>query len=565
VNYALTSYPLSTGLRSRLKEILLTDPVCLSLAELRRLPVVQAVARLRRLDGARLVIQLEDENSRRILPMLKAVAALSNASVVEVRDENLHAERITRWRLRLGLLALGVASVVAARDALLCSRDLARLLKARRIEASPPDTADTMYLNANLWFGVKAGGSLGHVAGVVNALKDKAFHVVYASAGGRTMIRPEIQLMELKPPRQFGLPYELNDYAFHRMVVRQLARLARPRFIYQRMSIANFTGVKLSRQWKVPLILEYNGSEVWVAKHWGLPLRYPGLAARAEEACLRHAHVVVTISEVLRDELIERGVSPDRIVCYPNCIDPAVFDPARFTVADSLLLRRKLGIAPDAVVATFIGTFGQWHGAEVLAQAIRRLVDEHRAWVTQARVHFLLVGDGVKMPVVREILAGDECAPFITLTGLVPQEEAPSYLAASDVVLAPHLANADGSRFFGSPTKLFEYMAMGKAIVASDLDQIGQVLRNSLRAGDMPDGEPTETDPRLAVLFPPGSVPALVESIIFAVNRPLWRRILARNARATALAQYTWAHHVAAILEAVGLLQSVRSRSTRNQ
>ena len=121
-------------------------------------------------------------------------------------------------------------------------------------------------------------------------------------------------------------------------------------------------------------------------------------------------------------------------------------------------------------------------------------------------------------------------------------------------MLSPHLANADGSRFFGSPTKLFEYMAMGKAIVASDLDQIGHVLRNSLHAGDLPAGDPTENDSRLAVLFPPGSVPSLVDSIIFAVNRPLWRRVLARNARAEALAKYTWAHHVSAILNALGSL-----------
>ena len=65
MNCALTAYPLSSGLRSRLREILEGDPVCLSLAELRRLPMMQAIARLRRLDGARLVIQLEDENSRR--------------------------------------------------------------------------------------------------------------------------------------------------------------------------------------------------------------------------------------------------------------------------------------------------------------------------------------------------------------------------------------------------------------------------------------------------------------------------------------------------------------------
>jgi glycosyltransferase involved in cell wall biosynthesis len=142
----------------------------------------------------------------------------------------------------------------------------------------------------------------------------------------------------------------------------------------------------------------------------------------------------------------------------------------------------------------------------------------------------------------------------VTLTGLVPQAEAPSYLAASDVLLSPHIRNADGTRFFGSPTKLFEYMAMGKAIVASDLDQIGQVLNNSVRAGDFPAQRPAAGDARLAILSPPGDVTALIDSIRFAVDRPDWRNALAKHARAEVLVRYTWSHHVDAILSAVGSL-----------
>jgi hypothetical protein len=57
-------------------------------------------------------------------------------------------------------------------------------------------------------------------------------------------------------------------------------------------------------------------------------------------------------------------------------------------------------------------------------------------------------------------------------------------------------------------------------------------------------------------LCAPGDVPALVEGIMFAVNRPMWRRTLARNARVEALARYTWAHHVGAILAALRSLET---------
>jgi glycosyltransferase involved in cell wall biosynthesis len=550
VNYVLTAYPLSSVFRKHLEEVLASECVYLSLADLRKQRARQAVRRLRSMGGARLVLALEDESSRCILPVLKAVAAASNASVVEVRYPDLHSECIGRGRLVAGLAALVAASVAARGDAFRCDRDLAQLVGAPRA-AVVEGNGKALYLNANLWFGVKAGGSIGHVAGVVNALNEGGCPIVYAAAGGRTMIRSDIESVALTPAATFGLPFELNYYRFHRRVVRQLVASRKPRFIYQRMSLGNYAGVKLSRHWKIPLIAEYNGSEVWVAQHWGRPLRYHALGSRAEEVCLRHAHIIVTISEVLRDELIGRGVSPESIVCYPNCIDPTVFDPTRFSEADSIALRAELGLPSNALLATFVGTFGQWHGAEVLARAIKCLIDQHRSWLTQTKLHFVLVGDGVKMPVVREILAGQASGEFVTLTGLVAQAEAPAYLSASDVLLSPHVANADGSRFFGSPTKLFEYMAMGKAIIASDLDQIGTVLQDSLRSGGLPSAEPTTHETALGILIPPGDVTALVDAIKFAVDRSEWRTVLGKNARTEALAKYTWMHHVDAILDVI--------------
>jgi len=554
LNYALTVYPLSKGFRGRLEQALSSTPVYLNVSELRSLSPAAAVRRLRALDGARLVLPIEDENSHCILPLLKAVAAVSNAREIEVRHPDLRRERISRRELITGLGALGWASAHARLDAAACAREARTLIAAGRLDARPGGSGDVLYLNANLWFGVKAGGSIGHIAGVVNALKESGLGVLYASAGGRTMIREDVPMRALAAPAVFGLPYELNYYRFHRLVVRQLRPLERPRFIYQRMSIANYAGVALARQWNVPLVLEYNGSEVWIAKHWGRPLRYHETAAAVERVCLRHADVVVTISDVLRDELVDKGVAPERIVSYPNCIDPAVFDPSRYSPADCLALRRRLDVAADATMATFIGTFGQWHGADVLAEAIRRLAVEQGEWLQRSKLRFVLVGDGLKMPIVREILSDPRCAPYVTLTGLVPQADAPAYLAASDILVSPHVANADGSRFFGSPTKLFEYMAMGKAIVASDLDQIGEVLRHSVRSEQLPGSELDRADSRLAVLFRPGDLDGLIGALKFATERPVSRDVLGANARREALARYTWKHHTAAILDRVASL-----------
>ena len=90
----------------------------------------------------------------------------------------------------------------------------------------------------------------------------------------------------------------------------------------------------------------------------------------------------------------------------------------------------------------------------------------------------------------------------------------------------------DNHPFFGSPTKLFEYMAMGKAIAASALDQIAEVLEHG----------------RTALLVAPGDSVELAAAIRRLAGDPPLRAELGRNARAAALARHTWRQNAARVL-----------------
>lgn len=548
----LTNYPLSRDFQERLTSIAAPEVLRLTVGELRQRPFGQMVKYMRSLKVKRLLLPVEDDNGSALLPVLKLLASVIPAQAVYLVQSDLHLQKVSRFETAVALLRLVSASIASRVATKRARREIASLLGEERITVGQATGRCVMYLNANLWFGVKAGGSVGHISGVVNALSQNEYAVDFVSCGGRLLVNEAARYTQLNPPAFFGLPWELNYYRFHFDVVEQAKKLFVEHqfdFIYQRLSIANYSGVVLSRRLGIPLVLEYNGSEAWIARNWGRPLREQVLAEQIEEANLRHAHLVVTISDVLRDELLERGVKPERIVTYPNCIDPKMFDPSRFSVQDIAKLRNRHGICGDSIVVTFVGTFGQWHGIEVLAQAIRQLIDEHLDWMEAKKVHFLLVGDGLKMPEVQKILGDHVNGPFVTLAGLVPQHEAPLYLAASDILSSPHVSNADGTKFFGSPTKLFEYMAMGKAIVASDLDQIGDVLANSLKSTSLPLDNDFEADKLpLALLCQPGSAEQHAEGIRFLVDHQTWRLQLGRNARHEALARYTWGHHVQAIL-----------------
>lgn len=551
-NCILTAYPLTRDFKSRILGMAGPDVLTLTVSELRLKPLPAMLRYLRSLRVERVLLPIEQTQDELLLPVLKMLAALIRSKGVDVVNANLVTTPVSMANVASSLANLGAASAIAYRCMRRASRDVEGLLAEPRINVEPAHEPSVLYLNPNLWFGLKAGGSVGHVSGVANGFAVAGMPTHLVSASGRLVTSDDVRYSPIEIPKHFGLPWEYNSCRVNYSLINQAANLMqreRLGLIYQRLSLGNFTGVALSRQLKRPLIIEYNGSEAWVAKSWGRPLKQQDLAEKIERVNLRHAHLVVTVSDVLRDELIETGVAKERIVSYPNCIEPEMFDPARFTPARVSALRRKYDIPDRAIVASFLGTFGQWHGAPVLAVAIRKLLDERQDWVERNNVRFMLVGDGVKMPEVRQALGRHADGPFVALTGLVPQVDAPLYLAASDILCSPHVPNADGSRFFGSPTKLFEYMAMGKAIIASDLDQIGEVLAGSIRADALPHAGAGTATNAPALLAEPGSADEICAGLEFLIASAEWRNALGENARRLALERYTWRRHVGEIID----------------
>ena len=129
----------------------------------------------------------------------------------------------------------------------------------------------------------------------------------------------------------------------------------------------------------------------------------------------------------------------------------------------------------------------------------------------------------------------------------MPQSEAAKYLACADLLVSPHVPNADGSNFFGSPTKLFEYMSMEKPIIASALGQIEEVIagRGATKLGSMPPG----AGGMCGFLFEPGNAGAFKRVLREVVEDMPAAAKMAKAARVEILNRYTWKRHVNAILE----------------
>jgi glycosyltransferase involved in cell wall biosynthesis len=529
-------------------------------AGLRRRGFVASLSKLRSHRCARVVVA-GDAGDLRLFGDLLALAAL----IVPANNRWLEATGLPPAPITVGRLpavlfriSCGVALGVWA----LWANEV-RALGAVLLRRSRPEFGTSMnrclYLKPTLMFGTPVGGSVGHVAGVVNGMSRCGIQVSLMTSSPQPLIDDDVLQIRVDPRFLAAFPHELNFHRYSRIFARAAARSIRrnrPDFLYERYALNDLTGVWLRRRFGLPLVLEFNGSEVWVQKHWGRRLRFENSALRIERANLREADLIVVVSEEVRKQAIQAGAPSDQVLVYPNCVDPAVFDPDRFGQESRREVRRRLGIPDEADVFTFVGTFGRWHGTDVLASAIRRLLDSDQPWLSRRNLHFLFVGDGELAPKTREILGRDLGRPFVTLAGYRPQNETPAILAASDVLLSPHAPNADGSPFFGSPTKLFEYMAMAKPIVASDLDQIGHVLRGWKPGEPLPQGS---RGMAAAVLVEPGNATALVDGIRRAAAlAPAERCELGVKARRIVLESYTWDKNVRAVLERLAVLELSR-------
>ena len=424
--------------------------------------------------------------------------------------------------------ALAIVAWALPRE-LSCSAVLAIrvVLGARRSYRLPRrarQTRSALYVRVEptlRWMGSQVGGAATHTSGVVNGLLDNGVEVcIFAPEQPWGTERAEF--VEVPPRRDLQLVRGLGYTDYSRSIV-QAASAHAADFIYQRYQLGSDAGLQLARRLAVPLVLEFNGPEIWVERHWRSGrLLLGGPLERLEKRNLHDASLVVVVSEPLRRHVLDQGVSDERVLVNPNGVDVDQLAPYRELTASQW--RERLGIT-EAPTVGFIGTFGLWHGVKLLPALIAAVPEAQ--WV--------LVGGGGLLSELRAEIDARGLSGRVRLTGVLERERALEMLSCSDVCVSPHVPNVDGTAFFGSPTKLFEYMGLRRAVVASDLDQIGEVIE----------------DGRSGLLFPPADVNAAAAAVRRLLADAPLRERLAEAALERAATQYSWSAHTRRILAAL--------------
>ncbi len=296
----------------------------------------------------------------------------------------------------------------------------------------------------------------------------------------------------------------------------QVAGRLRPHLIYERLSLFGSAGLAVAADTGAGHLLEINAlltleETTWRGLHLG------SLARKVEARVLRSADLRVAVSdEVLA--AIAPYAAGGAAITVPNGVDTDRF-ATRYSRQRS---RAAFGLPPHAALLGFTGSLRPWHGLDIAIAALADLPE---------RVQIVVAGSGPVQEDLAQQAAAEGLGHRVHWLGQLPHDRIPAMLAACDLALAPypHLPN-----FGFSPLKLYEYLAAGVPVVASDIGQV----RAALEQG------------RWGRLVPPGDRAALVAAVTAELAAPAAGQERAAAARQHALAHHGWTDRAEQILSA---------------
>lgn len=325
-------------------------------------------------------------------------------------------------------------------------------------------------------------------------------------------------------------PYYLHDI---KTVLLQLSRTfwegaflkrEKPDVVLTRYNENTLSILWACRRRRIPVVLEINTLDKEKVVYKGHYRHFPWVQKLFSlHNAIGLADGAFGVSEVIVDELRASIRSQIPLEVIPNGVAVDSFVPG----LSGEKVRAELSIGTDKLVVGYVGSFPVWHHLEELVKRAPSLLK------SDPLIHLLLVGELTKNEawLIRDANRID-LAPHMTLTGFVQPKKIPEFIAAIDVAVLPDTAD------YCSPLKIFEYMAMAKAIVAPATRAITDILK---------DGDE-------ALLFSPGDYDGMIQAILRLAGDPGLRIRLGLAARQRVCRQFSWyqnAEKVYALLEMV--------------
>lgn len=243
-------------------------------------------------------------------------------------------------------------------------------------------------------------------------------------------------------------------FDFYKIV--KAIRQHKPDCIYERYNIFFISGILAKKIFGLPLILEIN-APLFLERKQNNGIHLTMLAEWSEKFAWQNADYVLPVTQVLADMVIASGVKPEQCMVIPNGINADSFSNRH----DGGKIRNALGLQ-DKLVLGFVGFVRKWHKLDRVLTVIHNNLDKN--W------HLLLIGDGPAREELRQQAEELGIADRVTFAGIVDRHEVADYVSLFDIALQPDVVE------YASPLKLFEYMMLGRAILAPNRRNILEIL-----------------------------------------------------------------------------------------
>jgi len=269
-------------------------------------------------------------------------------------------------------------------------------------------------------------------------------------------------------------------------------------FLYVRQ-LNSFFPLLISKLYNIPSFFEIP-NDPYIAYQSGSKMRR-FFERTMDKLSMALSNKIVVLSEWSKKRLNQLGgVRLSKIIVLPSGTDTDLFKPLQ---KDACC--KKVGIDPSLYYIGFVGTFFIHQGIDVLIDAAPVILEKF------SNVRFLLVGDGPMMDAWKTKVNQKGLQDVFVFTGQVPYKEVPEYIGAMDICVAPHLKESNQA----SPVKIFDYMACGRAIVASDIEVVREIVGDS----------------KCALLVYPGYADDLTRGIILLLQGKAKRLEMAKKGR----------------------------------
>lgn len=265
---------------------------------------------------------------------------------------------------------------------------------------------------------------------------------------------------------------------------------ARPDWIYVRPVITMISPAIVARILRIPCIIHFSGDMVEILRSVRSNIALRTLYVLLEWVNVKLSTKVVVETEKIASLRQKRHKLPqEKVVVIPNGANIDLFKPM-----EKLQARKAIGIDENCFYVGFAGNLARFQGLPYLVQAAPSVLRELPA------TRFLVVGDGEMRNEIAGMIHEMGLGDSFVLTGLVPYEKVPLYIAASDVCVAPRIRDMCEKTGI-SLLKLGEYMACGRPVVASDIEGVGPVLREAEAGIPVPLENPHELAAAITALL----------------------------------------------------------------